>query len=230
MRVFSLHYPICQEDLTYVTLKTAKMKKKAAQKKVMIAFLVPVAWFSFCTLLVFALTAILLLQASNQIQRPVPKYSIYSSKPLVLGATSIALGGEDARAVLLDQFFEVYKCPMQNLGKVFVEEADKNDIPFWVVPAIAFQESTCGKRTPEINGYESYNAWGWAVYGNNVKTFSDWEHGIQVVSEYMSDRFFSQGVTDPCEIMRTYTPPSSGSWCEGIKFFRDRIVDFKTPI
>jgi len=206
------------------------MKKPTAQKKLMVALLVPIAWFSFCTILTFTLTALILMQNSKKIQKPVPKYSIYSSKPLVLGVSTTQVGGEDARAALLNQFFEMYKCPMADLGEVFVAEADKNDIPFWIVPAIAFQESSCGKRTPEKEGIESYNAWGWAVYGDTTKHFDDWEHGIAVVSKYMNDRFFSQGITDPCEIMKIYTPPSKGSWCEGVMFFRDKMLDFKTPI
>ncbi|MFA6981612.1 MAG: hypothetical protein WC243_01130, partial [Patescibacteria group bacterium] len=96
--------------------------------------------------------------------------------------------------------------------------------------AIAFQESNCGRRTPKIEGVEeTYNAWGWGVWGDNLRTFGSWEEGIERVSKYLGDNFFSQGITDPCEIMKTYTPPSDGSWCEGVKYFGEIISGYQTP-
>lgn len=155
-------------------------------------------------------------------------YSIYASKPLVLGAMSSLVGGTDGRAEAINQLFDDYNCPMQDLGHVFVREADKNDIPYWLVASIAHQESNCGKKIPVKNGKPSYNAWGWGVWGDNVKMFDDWEHGIEVISKYMSDKFISQGITETCDIMKVYTPPSKGSWCAGVNFYRDRITNYKS--
>jgi hypothetical protein len=59
--------------------------------------------------------------------------------------------------------------------------------------------------------------------------FDSWEHGVKVVSKYMADQFHSQGVTEPCEMMKTYTPPSNGSWCDGVNFFGDIISNYKSP-
>lgn len=173
--------------------------------------------------------------------RYLPKYSVFASKPLVLGSVSNRVFGQDSKAEVLNKVFEVYKCPLAGMGEVFVEEADKNDIPYWLVAAIGFQESSCGKVTPkpfmegveeeeeatEENTEESYNAWGWGVYGDNVYMFDDWEHGIKVVSKYMGNTFYSKGVTDLCEIEKIYTPPSEGSWCEHIAHFRDVIESYE---
>lgn len=157
------------------------------------------------------------------------KYSIYSATPLVLGAEDYRVYAKDARAQRINEVFREYKCPIDNLGEVFVYEADKNNIPWWIVAAISFQESSCGKKTPEPDGVESFNAWGWAVYGSNVQMFDNWRHGIETVSEYMGRRFFSQGITEPCDIMKIYTPPSKGSWCEGVKHFGDIIQHYESP-
>ncbi len=173
--------------------------------------------------------------------RYLPKYSVFASKPLVLGSVSNRVFGQDSKAEVLNKVFEVYKCPLAGMGEVFVEEADKNDIPYWLVAAIGFQESSCGKVTPkplmegvpedeeatEENTEESYNAWGWGVYGDNVYMFDGWEHGIKVVSKYMGNTFYSEGVTDLCEIEKIYTPPSEGSWCEHIAHFRDVIEGYE---
>lgn len=135
----------------------------------------------------------------------------------------------DPRAIKIDEIFKKYNCPMAGLGEVFVREADKNNIPYWVVASIAFQESSCGKKVPYVDDNSSYNAWGWAVYGDQVKTFDSWEHGISVVSQYMDEKFFSKGITDLCEIMKIYTPPSKGSWCKGVGFFGEEIHEFESP-
>ena len=76
---------------------------------------------------------------------------------------------------------------------------------------------------------ESYNGWGWGVWGDNVKFFDDWEHGIATVSEYLAERFYSKGITDPCDIMKVYTPPSNGSWCQGIDYFKEVITQYESP-
>jgi hypothetical protein len=190
---------------------------------------IPAIWFG-TTVLTILLLILLLFFNSGVSTNKSRKYSLYSARPLVLGAMTGEAGLGDPRAAKIDQVFSSYNCPLEGLGNVFVSEADKNDIPYWVVAAISFQESSCGKRIPMVDSLPSYNAWGWAVYGDNVKVFDSWEHGIAVVSEYMSERFFSQGVTDLCEIMRTYTPPSQGSWCEGVDYFKDIINEYKTPL
>jgi len=157
------------------------------------------------------------------------KYSLFSSIPLTLDSVSQELDYSDSRSIRIDRVFKVFNCPMQGLGETFVKEADENNIPYWVVAAIAFQESSCGKNTPVIDGVKTKNAWGWATYGENVYEFDNYEQGIQIVSKYMSKKFYSRGVTDLCEIMRTYTPPSNGSWCKGVQYFGDFIQNYKSP-
>ena len=160
---------------------------------------------------------------------PTNKYFIYSSKPLTLETTTFDVAPQDDRAQRIDGIFRKYKCPIEGMGQVFVREADKNGIPWWLVASVAFQESTCGKNTPTVDGQNSYNAWGWEIYGQNTHSFDNWARGIEVVSAYFSDRFFSQGVTDLCDIMKIYTPPSNGSWCKGVGDFSDLIQNYQTP-
>ena len=157
------------------------------------------------------------------------KYSLFSSIPLTLDSVSQELDYSDSRSIRIDRVFEVFNCPMTGLGETIVKQADDNDIPYWVVAAIAFQESSCGKNTPVIDGVKTKNAWGWATYGESVYEFDSYEQGIQIVSKYLSKKFYSRGVTDLCEIMRTYTPPSNGSWCKGVQYFGDFIQSYKSP-
>lgn len=157
------------------------------------------------------------------------RYAVFSSKPFTLESMGQNLDYKDSRAVKIDSVFKHFKCPLEGYGQVFVEEADTNNIPYWVVAAISFQESSCGKNTPVTNGKKTTNAWGWATYGDQVYDFDSFEHGIKIVSKYMGKKFYSQGITDLCEIMRVYTPPSQGSWCAGVGYFGEYIQNYQTP-
>jgi len=201
-------------------ITTVKNIKPASVKKTWIA-----GSYAF-----FALIAVVTVLYPMKIaQKMSNKYSIYSSKPLILGSAEYQVYSRDARAQKINMIFREYKCPLEGLGEVFVYEADKNNIPWWLVAAISFQESSCGKKTPEPDGFESYNAWGWGVYGENVQGFDNWVRGVETVSHYLNERFFSKGIVEPCDIMKVYTPPSKGSWCEGVKHFGGQIQNYSTP-
>ena len=200
----------------FTTYSTSKVTKKTLY--IALAAVLPVVAFFTVINPVFSMT-----KPQN------PKYAIFSSKPLTLGGITQEVASGDPRAAKLDGVFARYDCPnFVGLGSAFVQEADKNNIPFWLVPAVSFQESDCGNTTPKKHDIESYNAYGWGVWGKHVKTFDNWEHGIAVVSKYMNETFYSQGITDACEIMKTYTPPSNGSWCKGVEHFRDVINNYQT--
>ena len=192
-------------------------------------FTLPGVWV-ITSFAIFMFTAALIVVFPAKVRPDVyDKYSIYSSKPLQLDFSEYEIYTRDSRAQRINKIYKAYNCPLEGLGEILVYEADRNDIPWWIVAAISFQESSCGKNTPHADGQESYNAWGWAVYGDQVKTFNNWVRGVETVSEYLSDRFYSKGVTDTCEIMKTYTPPSKGSWCNGVNHFADEIINYKTP-
>lgn len=176
------------------------------------------------------IAVVFLLTTSHETTPKYNKYAIFSSKPLTSLVASTNFFGGDPRAASLEKILDAYNCPLAGYGKTMVKEADKNKIPYWLVAAIAFQESSCGKITPKLDGgEESYNAWGWGVWGPHVKPFEDWEDGIKTVSKYLGEKFFAKGITDTCEIMKIYTPPSDGSWCKGVDYFGEIIQNYKSP-
>lgn len=187
-------------------------------------------WASFSIVAIFAFVTSIMTIPQKAVPENTTKYSIYSSKPLTIKTTTASIYSKDSRAQKINSVYRIYNCPLEGMGDVMVYEADKNNIPWWLVAAISFQESGCGKRTPKTNGVESYNAWGWGVYGDYVFSFDNWVRGIETVSKYLSDKFYSKGIIDTCEIMKTYTPPSKGSWCEGVNHFGDVIQNYETPL
>jgi hypothetical protein len=207
----------------------SKVKSKLIFKPGIINSRVTTIWASISVVFIF--TFLITLMLTPQKARPVDttRYAIYSSKPLVLEQSTTTIYSKDSRAQKLNEVFRMFKCPLEGMGDAFVYEADKNNIPWWLTASVAFQESSCGKNTPKVDGIETYNAWGWAVYGGNAFSFDSYARGIETVSKYFSTRFFKQGITDTCEIMKIYTPPSNGSWCEGVNHFAEIIRDYKTP-
>jgi hypothetical protein len=65
----------------------------------------------------------------------------------------------------------------------------------------------------------SYNCWGWGIYGNTVTRFSSYEEAIETISRGLKKNYIDKGLTTPEDIMRKYTPPSTGSWAYGVNFF-----------
>lgn len=121
----------------------------------------------------------------------------------------------DARSEIINSFMLRYKSPMSGVGDAVVETADKYNIPFWLVPAIAQCESNLGKRIP----HGSNNAWGYGVYGDKVLKFASWEEGIEKVSQGLSKNYLGAGLETPEEIMKKYTPSSNGSWARCVNEF-----------
>lgn len=183
-----------------------------------------IGWFLSSNVMAFCLLFVL-ISASNK-PKPVTTYNVFASKPLVEGASVAgAVAGEDTRAAIIDQYYAKHNCPMTGLGTKMVETADKYGLPFWLIPSISWVESTCGKNIIE----NSYNAYGWGIYGNTVTKFSSWDEGIDKLGSYLLRVFYSKGTTDLCTIEKTYTPPSKGKWCKNVAYFRDEMLDFKTP-
>lgn len=152
-------------------------------------------------------------------------YSVFSSKPLVTLSAEGTIEGRDTRPATIDQYFAKHNCPLTGTGQKMVEVADKYGIDFWLIPAIAWQESTCGKSV--IPG--SNNPFGYGIYENVTTKFDDIDTAIETLGKYFRKYFYSQGITEPCEIEKTYTPPSKGRWCKSVEYFRDELTSFKSP-
>lgn len=140
---------------------------------------------------------------------------------------------DDERALILKSYLEKYDSPLQNHAQDFIDAADKYDLDWKLVPAIAGVESTFGKYTP--GGYEqsstsyersstSYNGWGWGVYGTQAIYFSSWRDGIFNVSEGLRENYADKGLKDPYQINRAYAV--SPYWGSHVSYFLTDIESF----
>lgn len=135
-----------------------------------------------------------------------------STAPLVLGTYTTELGISDGRAAKLKAFFRKYNSPLYDVADHIVAEADRNGFDYRLLAAIAMQESTLCKFIPE----NSYNCWGWGIYGDLVTRFGSYEEGITIVSEGIKKNYIDHGLVTATAIMAKYTPPSKGSWAQGV--------------
>ncbi len=129
----------------------------------------------------------------------------------------------DARVLIIKNYLQKYNSPMlrddKNIASLFVEMADKYQLPWTLLPAIAQCESNLGKHTPP----DCYNAWGYGIHSKGTLCFSSWEEGVKRVARGLSQDYLRQGLVDPKKIMLKYTPVSNGSWAKCVDHFTQEL-------
>lgn len=127
----------------------------------------------------------------------------------------------DNRAKALRAYLEKNNSSLADSAETFVEQADKYNIDWKLVAAISGLESGFGKHIP----YNSYNAWGWGVYGTNVHYFTSWDDGIETISKGLRKRYMDKwGATDVYAIGKFYA--SSPTWAVRVEMFMNKIDAF----
>lgn len=134
----------------------------------------------------------------------------------VLGNSIIS---KDARVEIVRQFFAKYKSPLEPFAFNVVEEADKYGLDFRLIPSIAMQESNlCQKIITD-----SYNCWGFGIYGKKVTRFESFPEAIETVTKTLANNYVAGGLSTPEEIMKKYTPSSNGSWAYSVNYFMNLL-------
>lgn len=128
----------------------------------------------------------------------------------------------DSRVKILREYLKQYNSPLVMHAQDFVDIADKYQLDWKLVAAISGVESTFGKQIP----YESFNGWGWGIYGDNMIRFSSWTEGIETVSEGLRTNYINKwGAKDVYSIGRIYA--ASPTWAQRVTYFMSRIDKFK---
>ena len=122
---------------------------------------------------------------------------------------------EDARAFIVARFLERYDSPLKPYdyyGKTLVQIADRYNLDFRLMPAIAMQESNLCKSHPA----ETHNCLGFGIHERGTLGFDSYEEGFDRAAREIKRNYIDQGLTTPQEIMTKYTPSSKGSWAESV--------------
>lgn len=113
----------------------------------------------------------------------------------------------EAKAMAIDSYFKERNMPLEGYGMKMVEEAEKNNLDWRLIPAISVIESTGGKFACK-KVKNSFLGWGsckinfeskekaieivaWNLGGNNPKTSRHYQKGQDLV-----------------DLLQTYNPPS----------------------
>ncbi len=118
----------------------------------------------------------------------------------------------DPRAQILKNYLAKYDSPLETHAQDFVDAADKYQIDWKLVPAIAGVESTFGKNIPG-----GYNGWGWGVYGDQALYFKSWRDGIFTVSAGLKENYVNKGLDNPYEMNQVYA--ASPAWGAHVSYF-----------
>ncbi len=148
-------------------------------------------------------------------------YANTAGKSAVL-VNNLAFKPKDTRAQTLQGFLEERDSPLAKHSKTFIEEADRNGLDWKLVAAISGNESQFGHLIPP----NSYNGWGYGVYGNNVRTFSSWDEGIMTVSRAIRNDYLDKwGATNVYEIGDIYA--EDHMWANKVIHYISLIESFE---
>jgi hypothetical protein len=181
------------------------------------------AWFSAATTaLIFAITFSFFISHTRLIKPVAQNLPVYAALPESTNYISDEIQHADGRAKIIEDFFKGYKAPLSGQGEAFIKIADKYQLDYRLLPAIAMQESNGGKRVIK----DSFNPFGYGIYGNLVIRFNSWEEAIERVGRALREDYLNKGLKNPTQIMAKYTPPSlakEGAWAKGVNTFMEEL-------
>lgn len=140
---------------------------------------------------------------------------VFASLPIDTPLVKEEIGSSDARPEIVRNYLKKYNSPLIPHADLIVKTADKYQVDFRLITAIAQQESNLCKIIPP----GGYNCWGWGITGSSTLGFDSFEHGIEIVSEGIRRLYLNKGYKTVEDIMSKYTPMSNGSWARGVSQF-----------
>ncbi len=126
---------------------------------------------------------------------------------------------QDKRIENLKLFFNEYNSPLEPYAENIVNVSEKYGLDYRLLPAIAMQESNLCKKAPK----DSYNCWGFGIYGKKVTKFSNYADAIEEISETLATEYKGNGLITPEEIMGKYAPSNNGAWASSVNFFINQL-------
>lgn len=144
----------------------------------------------------------------------------FAALPAASGSLKTTINAQDARLASVRVFFQRYNPALIPYAINIVESADKYGLDYRLLPAIGMQESNLCKKFPK----NSYNCWGFGIYGTKVTRFDNYKDAIETVSKTLAKNYKAIGLETPEQIMTKYTPGSNGSWADGVNHFMDQLA------
>lgn len=133
---------------------------------------------------------------------------------------------EDIRIRVLRRFLSDYSSPLVEFSDVLVSTADLWGLDYALIPAIAMQESGGCKKIPE----NSYNCWGYGVYGTQTTMFDSYPAAIAQIAKTMKEAYIKSGLTNVTLVEDKWVPPSRGQWSYSVNYFIGKIREYERTL
>ena len=182
------------------------------------------SFFVFAPILIFASILYLLFLAYHEkdasvlSQNPSQRVA-FAALPSAENVLWDHITAMDSRVEIVRQFFERYKSPLEPFAQSVIDSADKHNLDFRLIPAIAMQESNLCRKII----LDSYNCWGFGIYGKKVTRFTSYPEAIETVTKTLAKNYKQKGLETPEEIMTKYTPSNNGSWADSVNYFMNLL-------
>ena len=203
------------------------MEDKSIWKKFALACV-----FFFFTPVVIALSIISLssVEKKQQIANSpsliqAPQYGVqaYASLPETYPQVKGAATEIDARSEIIRQFMATNNSPMTDYANYIVEMADKYEIDYRLLVAIAQKESGLCRVIPP----GGYNCWGWGIHSEGTLGFDSYEESIEAVSKGIREEYVDKGYVTVDEIQKKWIAHSPGGiWAIDVQSYFDQITQF----
>lgn len=145
----------------------------------------------------------------------------HAASSAALAAFNQEQKGEDVRAKVLRGFLASYNSPLASSSGIFIKTADDYQLDWRLLAAISGVESTFAKQLP----YNSYNAWGWGIYGDNMIYFKSYDEAIETISKALRENYIDKwGAQNVYQIGRFYA--ASPTWAQRVVYFMNQIEAF----
>ncbi len=151
-------------------------------------------------------------------QNPYKKVT-FAALPTAENVLNDSIISKDARIDIIRKFFQQYNSPLGPFAEDVVEAADKYSLDFRLLPAIAMQESNLCRKIIK----DSYNCWGFGIYGKKVTRFTSYSEAIDTVSKTLAKNYIGGGLETPEQIMTKYTPSNDGAWAFSVNHFMEKL-------
>lgn len=184
------------------------------------AFFITVPFVLLSSLLFYSYVSFQKNQTHLFSQNPTTRRAIsYAAIPTAGNLFSQTIEEGDSRVEKIRQFLAFYKSPLEPFAKTIVHQADTYNLDYRLLPAIAMQESNLCKKIPK----DSFNCWGFGIYGKKVTRFADYSQAIETVSKTLAHQYRNKGLETPAEIQKKYNPSNTSGWENAVSLFMDKL-------
>lgn len=130
---------------------------------------------------------------------------------------------EDHRVLQLEATLRAYNSPMTQYAAELITIAEKYQLDWTLLAAIAGTESSFGKRMPS----NCLNPYGWGIYGTNRLCFASFPEAAEAVARGLTTRYNTSSLES---IGRTYNKVSTEGWISHTRFFMNKIKSQSIPV